>query len=130
MAIPRKAANRFWKVVNPLALPLAGYAPWWILVETTGRKTGKPRRVPLARGPIDGDAYLIDAVHGRQAAWVRNLEANPKVRIRHKGRWHAGTAALEPLDDATLARFNRYGRLGARIAGIDPLLVKITVEDR
>src|SRR5438045_9374541 len=79
MAIPRKVATRFWKIVNPIALPFAGFAPWWILVETTGRKTGKARRVPLARGPIDGTAYLIDAVHGHQAAWVRNIEANPSV---------------------------------------------------
>jgi deazaflavin-dependent oxidoreductase (nitroreductase family) len=129
MAIPPKAAKRFWKVVNPIALPLAGFAPWWILVETTGRKTGKPRRVPLARGPIDDNAYLIDAVHGHQAVWVRNIEANATVRLRHKGRWHRGTASLEPMDDATLARFNRYGRLGAKIAGINPLLVRITVDD-
>jgi deazaflavin-dependent oxidoreductase (nitroreductase family) len=121
--------TRFWRIVNPLALLFAGVAPWWVILETTGRKTGKPRRVPLARGPIDGNAYLIDAVHGHQSAWVRNIEANPAVRVRHKGRWHRGTASLESMDDRTLARFNRYGRVAVKIAGINPLLVRITVDD-
>ena len=66
----RKRARlvRFWRAVNPLARPLAGIAPWWVLLETTGRRSGKRRHTPLARGPMDGGAMWLIAVHGRHSA--------------------------------------------------------------
>jgi hypothetical protein len=32
--------------VNPAVEVVAGYVPWWALLETIGRKSGKPRRNP------------------------------------------------------------------------------------
>jgi deazaflavin-dependent oxidoreductase (nitroreductase family) len=115
----------FWRVVNPVVIRFAGVAPWWLILETKGRKSGLPRRLPLATGPIDDGTFLLVAVHGRRAAFVRNLEKAPEVRIRHKRRWYEGTASVEPLDDQTLARFNLYARSAAGIASIDPVLVKV-----
>ncbi len=37
------------------AAPFAGWAPWWVLLETDGRRTGEPKTTPLVRGPVDGD---------------------------------------------------------------------------
>ena len=34
----------FWRLVNPITRPLAGFAPWWVLVETTGLKEGAKSR--------------------------------------------------------------------------------------
>ena len=113
----------FWRVVNPLARPLAGFAPWWVLVETIGNKTGLARRTPLAAGPVVDGAMLLIAVHGRHSAWVRNLEANPVVRVRHRGHWRSASAATGPLSADDVRRFNVYARMGPRLAGIDPLLV-------
>ena len=124
--VPRRAARAFWRIANPIVMPFAGIAPWWVVLETTGRKSGLRRRKPLARGPIDGDVFLLMAAHGRHADFVRNIEANPAVRIRHRRRWHEGVASVEALDPATLARFNFYGRRGAAIAGVDPVLLRIT----
>jgi deazaflavin-dependent oxidoreductase (nitroreductase family) len=110
--------------MNPLARPF-GWAPWWVLLETTGRRTGLPRRVPLARGPVEhGVAWLI-AVHGVHASFAANIGADPRVRLKMNGRWRAGTAALAPLDHAALRRFNLYARMGPRVVGIEPKLVRV-----
>ncbi len=122
----RRARHRlFWRVVNPPTRLLAGFAPWWVLLETKGRRSAKPRITPLARGPVDDDALWLASVHGRRAAWVRNLEATPDVRVRLAGRWYHGRASVHDFDEATASRFNVYARSGPRTLGIDPALVQI-----
>ena len=121
----RRLAVGFWRVVNPVTRPLAGVAPWWVLVETTGRVSGKRRRTPIARGPGDDGGMWLIAAHGRHAGWVKNLSAQPAVRMRHRGRWLDGVASLHPVDDARVSTFNLYARQAAGGIGIDPLLVRI-----
>jgi deazaflavin-dependent oxidoreductase (nitroreductase family) len=121
----RASAMLFWRLLNPAAQRLAGIAPFWVVLETTGRRTGKSRRTPLARGPEqDGAAWLI-AVHGRHSGWVKNVEARPEVRIRIRGRWRTARATVRPWDEALARRFNRYARLGPATLGIDPALVRV-----
>ena len=124
-AMKRRVALFFWRIFNPVARALAGIAPWWVVLETTGRKSGKTRQAPLARGPQDGDVTWVIAVHGRHSGFVNNIEANPSVRFRLKGRWHTGTASIHPMDDAIVSRFNTYGQMGPKVVGIDPVLVRI-----
>lgn len=124
----RDRAMRFWRLFNPLARPLAGWVPWWVVLETTGRKSGKPRRIPLARGPRDGDVTWVIAVHGEHSAFARNIAADPRVRIKLGGRWHKARASLAPLDSDMLARFNFYARGGPRTFGIDPAVVRIELD--
>ena len=115
----------FWRVMNPAARRMAGIAPFWVVLETTGRRTGKARLTPLARGPQeDGTTWLI-AVHGRHSTWVKNLEARSDVRLRLRGRWRPGTATVLPWDESVVRRFNRYARLGPTTLGIDPALVRV-----
>jgi deazaflavin-dependent oxidoreductase (nitroreductase family) len=115
--------------MNPLALRFAaGVAPWWVVLETTGRSSGRRRSVPLARGPVHGDVVWLIAVHGKQASFVKNLVADPHVRLKLRGRWLSGTASVEPYDAERVREFNLYARMGPRTLGIDPALVKITVE--
>src|SRR4051812_36745865 len=127
LRVKRTALRAFWRVVNPLARPLAGVVPWWVLLETVGNRSGAIRRTPLAAGPMDGRAMLVIAVHGRASGWVRNIEASPRVRLRHRGRWRAGTAHVEELRPELLRRFNVYARSGPRMVGIDPVLVRVDV---
>jgi deazaflavin-dependent oxidoreductase (nitroreductase family) len=115
----------FWRIINPPTRPLAGLAPWWALLETRGRRTGQRRRTPLARGPLDGNAVWLISVHGRQAQWVRNLEAAPDVRIKLSGRWRQARATVLDYDEATVRRFNLYARMGPRTMGVDPVLVRV-----
>src|SRR5438270_13416286 len=76
--------------------------PGYALLETLGRKTGKPRRTPVGDGRI-GSQFWIVAEHGMKAGYVRNIASNPRVRLklRHGLRtgWHTGTAHLLPDDD-------------------------------
>jgi deazaflavin-dependent oxidoreductase (nitroreductase family) len=125
----RVVAMRMWRVINPVALRFAaGLAPWWVILETTGRRSGRPRRVPLARGPSDERTVWLIAVHGPHAAFVKNLVAEPEVRVKIRGRWLRGRAHLQPLDPERLSQFNLYARGGPRTMGIDPALVRIDLD--
>ena len=119
----------FWRIINPPTRPLAGLAPWWVLLETTGRRTGQARRTPRARGPIDDSGVWFTSVHGRTASWVRNLEAHRDVRIKLSGRWHRARAEVVEPDEAVARRFNAYARVGPRTMGIDPVLVRVELLD-
>ncbi|HEX3488123.1 MAG TPA: nitroreductase/quinone reductase family protein [Streptosporangiaceae bacterium] len=78
----------------------AGLAPGALaLLETTGRRTGQPRQTPVGNG-LDGDTFWLVASHGTQADYVRNLLAQPRVRVKVRGTWRSGTAVVLPDDDA------------------------------
>ena len=64
----------------------------------TGRKSMRPRRNPVTNG-LDHGTFWIVAEHGRRASYVRNIEANPHVRVRVGRRWREGTAQGCPDDD-------------------------------
>ena len=124
-------------VVNPIARPVirVGLAPGWALLETIGRRSGLPRRNPVGDGLV-GDTFWIVAEHGRLAGYVRNIEANPRVRVFVGGRWRSGTAQPIP-DDDPLARQRLVGRgrparrLNAafvRLAATDLLTIRIDLE--
>src|SRR6201993_5052982 len=65
------------KLALAIGLPLPGYA----LLETKGRKTGKPRRTPVGDGRIGNQFWLV-AEHGTKAGYVRNIERDPHVRLK------------------------------------------------
>ena len=122
----RALAHLVWRVFNPIALRFgAGRASWWVILETTGRRTGRAIHTPLARGPMTDTTLWLVSVHGRQANFVKNLIATPEVRVKHRGRWRDGRATAEPMDPARLKQFNLYARNGPRTLGIDPVLVKV-----
>ncbi len=66
-------------VVNPVGrqLPVT-------MLETVGRKTGKPRHTAVGGKVIDNQFWMV-AEHGEHSDYVRNIKANPAVRIRHRG---------------------------------------------
>ena len=89
------------KLLNPvvraavrLGLPL----PLVVILETRGRKSGQLRQIPVGK-TLDGDTLWIVAEHGRKAGYVRNIEANPRVRVRVGRRWRTGTAHVLEEDD-------------------------------
>ncbi|NEW45606.1 nitroreductase family deazaflavin-dependent oxidoreductase [Nocardia cyriacigeorgica] len=119
---------RFWRLSGPGAKFLAPINPFFVVIETTGRKSGLPRRMPLARGITDGTVISLVSVHGRRADWVRNIEADPRVRLRTGLRWRTGTAMVEPLTAQQLARFNTYIRSAAdrfALDGTEQVLVRV-----
>lgn len=122
-------------LVNPpmrAALLLGVLPPTHALLETTGRRSGKPRRNPVGNGLSDDRrTFWIVAEHGHQAGYVRNIEADPRVRVRIGRTWHTGRAELCP-DDDTRARLRTIGRpvnaLMVRAMGTELLTVKIALE--
>ncbi len=117
-------------LVNPIVKRVAGYVPFWSLLETTGRKSGEPRRNPVGNGLI-GNTFWIVAEHGRRAQYVKNIVADPRVRIRVGGRWRSGAAYPMPEDDPrarqrTLGRFNSAM---VRTVGTDLLTVRIDLAE-
>jgi deazaflavin-dependent oxidoreductase (nitroreductase family) len=114
------------RIVNPITRRLAGRVPWWALLETTGRRSGLPRRSPVGNG-LRGDTFWIVAEHGSHADYVRNLMANPRVRVRVNGRWRTGTAVVMPDDDprARQRSLSRFNSAVVRVAGTELLTVRI-----
>ena len=76
--------------------------PGYALLETTGRKTRKPRRTPVGNGLVDRQFWIV-AEHGQKAGYVRNIVDNPRVRLKLRdglrARWYTGTAHLLSEDD-------------------------------
>jgi deazaflavin-dependent oxidoreductase (nitroreductase family) len=120
------------RVFNPVVKRLAGsrLAPGYALLETTGRRSGQPRRTPVGNG-VQGDTFWIVTEHGRRAGYVHNIEANPRVRVRVGGRWREGTAHVLPDDDPRERQRKLGRRLNAaavRIMGTDLMTVRIDLD--
>ena len=74
------------------------------MVRMTGRKSGKPRTIPLIYIP-DGDDVILIASQGgmeKNPTWVYNLSANPNVEIIVEGRTRKMVARR--ADDAEKAK--------------------------
>src|SRR4051812_38237707 len=100
MAPPRHPLQR--SVVNPLirlAFRLGIPDPGDAMLETTGRKTARSRLTPVCGGLV-GDTFWLIAEGGPSADWVRNIEADSRVRVKPRSRpptaWRSGTAHVLP----------------------------------
>ncbi|MET8581000.1 nitroreductase/quinone reductase family protein [Streptomyces collinus] len=113
-------------VVNPLNRRL----PFQTLLETTGRTSGEPRRTPVG-GRRTGDSFWIVSEFGFTSQYVRNIQADPEVRVRISGRWHHGTAHLLPEDDAVarLRTLPRFNSAVVRALGAGLLTVRVDLTD-
>jgi deazaflavin-dependent oxidoreductase (nitroreductase family) len=127
--VARFVTNR---LVNPLVrrAQSLGVSGGTALLETTGRKTGKPRQTPVGNG-LRGNEFWIVTEHGRHSAYVRNIEANPRVRVKVGRAWFTGTAhVLE--DDDPYERLRWLGRLVndsmLRLVGTEHLVVRVDLD--
>ena len=106
--------------------PVAG---WFLVLTTTGRRSGLPRRTPLNYAILDGRVYLLSGF-GRRADWYRNLTADPHVTLALPGRVLEGTAepVLDPVEAerAALAVARNCG-FALVFEGLNPLT---TTDDR
>jgi deazaflavin-dependent oxidoreductase (nitroreductase family) len=135
--LEKRVVNPIVKLAWRLGLPPPGDA----LLETTGRRTGKPRRTPVCDG-LDGETFWLVAQRGHRADWVRNIQADPRVRVRVRSGsglgWRAGTAHILDEDDPR-ERLRLIGRgdLMRRLCvstsgamGTSPLTVRIDLDAR
>jgi deazaflavin-dependent oxidoreductase (nitroreductase family) len=125
----RQVMTRIYRVVNPVNRKLAKYIPGQAVIETIGRRSGLPRRNPVGGRLADGSFWIVTE-HGRKADYVRNAEANPRVRVQLRGEWHTGTAHLLDDDDpkARLRRLPAYNSAMVWLAGTDLLTMRIDLD--
>ena len=116
--------------VNPIVSLVAGYVPWWALLETRGRKSGNPIRNPVGNG-LDGKVFWIVAEHGEQAGYVKNIKADPNVRLRVRWRWRTGKAHVLVHDDARERQrhMRRFNAMFVRAMGTDLLTIRIDLNE-
>lgn len=130
-------------VLNPpvrlllrLGVPLG-----WSLLETVGRRSGARRVVPVGNGRLGGQFWII-AEHGTKAGYVRNIAANPEVRVLLRSglrlRWRTGTAHVLVADDPFRRQRMLIGwthplralnAMVVRVLGTDPVTVRIDLDD-
>ena len=87
--------------INPVVKAglLTGLRPMGVvLLETRGRVTGRARHTPVG-GRREGDALWVVSEHGEGAGYVRNIAADPRVRVRIGRTWHDGSAHRLPGED-------------------------------
>jgi deazaflavin-dependent oxidoreductase (nitroreductase family) len=103
--------------------------PTHTLLETTGRTSGLPRRTPLG-GQRVGDSFWLVSEFGERSQYIRNIKADPRVRVRIRGRWHTGTAHLLPSDDpvARLRSLPRMNSAAVRVIGAELLTVRVDLD--
>ncbi|WP_425587802.1 nitroreductase family deazaflavin-dependent oxidoreductase [Streptomyces marokkonensis] len=124
-----RAVTAFQRRLNAVVRRLPGQT----LLETTGRVSCLPRRTPVG-GRRVGDSFWLVSEFGERSQYVRNIRADPRVRVRIRGRWYTGTA--HPLaDDDPIARLRRLPRLNglavrAMGVGTGLLTVRVDLESR
>ena len=62
-------------------------------ITTTGRRSGRPRRLEIVFHNIGGRIYISGTPSRRRRSWLANLEANPRFTFHLKGRVKADLPA-------------------------------------
>jgi deazaflavin-dependent oxidoreductase (nitroreductase family) len=78
----------------------------FLLLETTGRRTGQPRVTPLTYASERGGAYLVAGSNWgqeRQPGWVLNLLAKPEAVVTARGSRVPVTATVLSGEERTAA---------------------------
>ena len=121
-----RVATAFQRRFNPVLRRL----PLQTVLETTGRTSGLPRRTPVG-GRRVGDSFWLVSEFGERSQYVRNIKADPRVRVRIRGRWHTGTAHLLPDDDpiARLRALRTLNSVAVRAVGAGLLTVRVDLAD-
>jgi deazaflavin-dependent oxidoreductase (nitroreductase family) len=103
-----------------------GLVRGYVLVETVGRRTGERRRTIVGMRIEDSTGWVV-AEQGSHAGYVRNIEANSKVRVCIQGHWRDARARVMPEDDSQ-RRLEGFGRplhaASVRRFGTDLLTVR------
>ena len=76
----------------------------FIVLESTGRRTGRIYRVPVA-ATLWGHLILASTVRGERSQWLKNLSVTPALRYWLAGREHEADAIVfspdTPIPDTT-----------------------------
>jgi deazaflavin-dependent oxidoreductase (nitroreductase family) len=117
-------------VQRHVANPLMRRNPAHTLLETKGRVSGEPRTTPIG-GRVEGDSFWFVSEMGHASQYVKNIQADPQVRVRIRGRWRPGTAVILPEDDpkARLGKLPRANSQAVRLFGQSLLSIRVDFPD-
>jgi deazaflavin-dependent oxidoreductase (nitroreductase family) len=81
-------------------------------------------------GKLVAGQFWFVSEFGEQSQYVRNIKANPRVRVRLRGKWRSGTAHLMPGDDphARLQELPQFNSFGVRTFGTNLLTVRVDLD--
>ena len=99
------------------------------MLETTGRKSGQPRRTPLGGSRV-GEQFWFVSEFGEKSQYVQNIKANPNVRVRLGGRWQRHGSS-RPDDDPRerLRSLPQLNSLAVRAMGTNLLTIRVDLTD-
>ena len=125
------AEGEFFRTLNALVEPLVRVglgSPWivpagLIVLETTGRRSGRLHRTPVVAIEIQGHV-LVSTVRGDRSEWIKNMRATPEVWYWLRGQLREATALVfapgeEPQDEALPAAVRCAAGLHAGVRGLD-----------
>ena len=126
---PRRWVIAYQRAFMALYRPLAGVVPGWAVVETSGRRTGRPRQTPVG-GRLCGDTFWLVVGDRSRSQYVKNIEADPTVRVRAHRHWYTGTAHVLVHDNARhrLMTMNPINSVFIWIAGTDLATIRIDLD--
>jgi deazaflavin-dependent oxidoreductase (nitroreductase family) len=117
----------FFRVLNAFVEPMVragvGSPGLWptgaIVLETTGRKTGRSFNVPVM-ATLVGDLVVVSTVR-RRSQWVKNLASHPELRYWMGGRAHDATAFVVAPGLQSSPPGDLPPLAGSLVAGLVPL---------
>jgi deazaflavin-dependent oxidoreductase (nitroreductase family) len=62
-------------------------------ITTTGRRSGRPRRIEIVFHNIDGRIYISGTPSPRRRSWLADLDARPELTLHLKGEVRADLPA-------------------------------------
>lgn len=86
-----------------------------------------PRLAPVGYSLEEGTLWIVSE-HGTRADYVKNIQANPQVRMKIRGRWLSGTARVVTSEDSLQHLRRQRNKLSAatvKIVGTDPVSVRV-----
>jgi deazaflavin-dependent oxidoreductase (nitroreductase family) len=127
----KRAARRdfesdFFRTLNRFVEPLAEagcFSPeFWptglILLETTGRRSGRPHRTPVLAMIMD-DHVIVRTFRGERSEWFKNLRANPDVSYwAGGGKKRARATVHAPGEECQTAPLPPFAALGVAATSV------------
>lgn len=106
---------------------------------TTGRQSGRPRRIEIVFHHVDGRLIITGRPDPhRTRAWIHNIEADPRVTVHLKGTLVAdlpGTARVirDDAERQAIAAWvvgNAWPRMDPEAMAAASPMIEVTLDDR
>lgn len=107
-------------------------------ITTTGRKTGRPRRIEIVFHNVDGRIFISGMPRAdRKRAWIVNLEADPRMTVHLKGPLAADLPATarvmtDPTERRSVAEWivrHAWPRMNLEAMAAYSPMIEVTLDD-